>query len=95
MLWGESHARSRSGVVDLVEFYEVRGKPQRRQRSIDAPQQGRIIEIWRDGGTMELRYSFFSHLDEIDPPEEADSNLFDDPLMLLRRIAAELAGATP
>ena len=60
---------------------------------LDAPQQGRVIEIWRDAsGEAQLRYWMFSHLDAIDPPDDSQAALFDDPLMLLRRKAAELAG---
>ncbi len=61
---------------------------------IDAPQQGRIIEIWRNGDEVELRYRFFSHLDEIEPPDDSHADIFDDPLMPMRRVAAELAGVT-
>ncbi len=62
---------------------------------IDAPHQGRIIEIWRKGSEIALRYRFFSHLDEIEPPPGEDAaTLFDDPLLPIRRVAAELAGAT-
>ena len=59
---------------------------------IDAPQQGRVIEIWRSGDAVELRYWLFSHLDEIESHDEADAALFADPLLPLRRIAAGLAG---
>ena len=41
---------------------------------------------------IELRYWMFSHLDEINPPDESHAALFDDPLMSMRRAAAELAG---
>lgn len=61
---------------------------------IDAPQQGRIVELWRDGSDVALRYRFFSHLDDVAPPNgEEASAVFDDPLLPMRRIAAELAGA--
>lgn len=60
---------------------------------LDAPQQGRIVEIWRDGDEVELRYRFFSHLDDVQPPDDAPAELFADPLLPLRRRAAELAGA--
>jgi len=59
---------------------------------IDAPQQGRIIEIWRHGDDAELRYRFFSDLDEIEPPDDSQIDVFDDPLLPMRRAAAELAG---
>jgi len=58
---------------------------------LDLPQEGRVIEIWRDGDETELRYRLFSHLDEIAPPEGADAALFDDPLMPMRRVAFETA----
>lgn len=60
---------------------------------LDAPQQGRIVEIWRDGAEVEVRYRFFSHLDEIMPREDAPAELFADPLLPMRRRAAELAEA--
>ena len=58
---------------------------------IDPPQEGRVIEIWRDGDETELRYWTFSHLEQIDPPPGSDPDLFDDPLMPMRRMAAEIA----
>jgi len=64
---------------------------------LDAPQQGRIIEIWRPvdptDGDVEIRYRMFSHLDEITPLDDSHSGLFLDPLLPMRRTAAELAGA--
>jgi 3',5'-cyclic AMP phosphodiesterase CpdA len=73
--------------------------------TLDRPQQGRVIEVWQavepqadtpangvlDGSPIELRYRFFSHLDEVDPSDEAHAAMFEDPLMPMRRIAAELA----
>lgn len=64
---------------------------------IDTPQQGRVIELWRrissnqNVDDFHVRYRMFSHLDEFDPPDSTTSNVFDDPFMPLRRIAAELA----
>jgi len=60
--------------------------------TLDPPQQGRIIEIWRNGDVVKLRYRFFSHLDEIEPPDNTQVDVFDDPLLPMRRAAAELAG---
>jgi hypothetical protein len=59
-----------------------------------------VIEIWRERGeagddAVELRYWMFSHLDEIDPPDDSHADLFNDPLLPMRRIAAELAGMSP
>ncbi len=61
---------------------------------IDPPQTGRVIEIWKNGDRTELRYYFFSHLDEIDPPSDAEAALFNDPLLPMRQKAAEIAGMT-
>lgn len=62
---------------------------------IDTPQQGRIVEIYRakeqGNGGVEIRYRFFSHLDTIEPTDGAHSELFDDPFLGMRRLAAELA----
>lgn len=71
----------RSGYVEIVT-----------SSIIDAPQQGRVIEIWRSGDAVELRYWLFSHLDDIESPDESDAALFADPLLPLRRVAAGLAG---
>lgn len=72
--------------------------------TLDFPQQGRIIEIWRprlfDGqedpgdrnDQVEIRMSFFAHHERINPPGESYRELFDDPLFEMRRTAAELAG---
>ncbi len=61
---------------------------------LDAPQQGRVIEIWQAGDDVALRYQMFSHLDEIDAADEEHAALFADPLMPLRRTAAGLAGVS-
>lgn len=73
--------------------------------TLDAPQRGRVIELWRERDSadssnglissiqVELRYYLFSHLDEIASTDDAQAALFDDPLREMRQIAAELAGA--
>ncbi len=75
---------------------------------IDAPQQGRIIELWRevasttgidnnasdDDRAIEIRYRFFSHLDSIDAPDDPHEDLFADPLRALRQAAQDLANAS-
>lgn len=65
---------------------------------LDAPQQGRVVEIWRsldpDNTDIELRYRMFSHLDEITPFDESQDGLFEDPLLPMRQIAADLAGGS-
>ncbi|MBI4716680.1 MAG: metallophosphoesterase [Planctomycetes bacterium] len=64
---------------------------------LDPPQQGRIVELWRDAhtGEVELRYRFFSHIEEFVPPDGPAAVLFDDPLFALRQAAAGLTAATP
>ena len=55
--------------------------------TIDPPQEGRIIEIWRDetNGSIAVSYRMFSGLDDTLPP------LGDDPLLPLRQAANALA----
>ncbi|MCH9035547.1 MAG: hypothetical protein IID42_13770 [Planctomycetes bacterium] len=52
-----------------------------------------MIEIWRSPDETVLRYWTFSYLEEIEPPPSGASDLFDDPLMPMRRMAAEVANA--
>lgn len=61
---------------------------------IDAPQEGRVIEIWREpaGDLTEMRYWTFSHLERIEASDAEQSSWLVDPLMPMRRIAASLAG---
>ena len=85
--WHEHATFDQGGYVEMVT-----------SSIIDAPQEGRVIEIWREregglgGSRHTLRYSTFSHLDAIDPPDDSHAALFADPLLDLRRTAAELAG---
>jgi hypothetical protein len=73
---------------------------------LDPPQEGRVMELWRrreevedpvateaDTPQIELRYWTFSHLEDIAPPMDGSSDLFEDPLLSMRRAAAELAGS--
>ncbi len=55
--------------------------------TLDAPQEGRLIEIWRDvtDGRILIGYEMFGHLDDELPP------LGDDPLRGLRTAAHALA----
>ena len=66
--------------------------------ALDAPQEGRIIEVWRDLDSddcdVELRYWTFSHLEEVAPTDASHVELFDDPLLPMRRVASDLAGAS-
>ncbi len=98
--WHTNAVFDRGGYVEMVTG-----------AIIDAPQQGRVIEVWKATGvttdpttdldaspgaspeaTVELRYRFFSHLDPIDPPNDAAATLFEDPLLEMRQEAAVLAG---
>ena len=56
--------------------------------TLDLPQEGRLIEIWRDDadGTLAISYEMFSHLDDTLPA------LGDDPLRELREAAWTIAG---
>ena len=95
---GHTHSHAvfdRGGYVEIVTG-----------STLDAPQEGRVIEIWREteprasarantqppGTDVQLRYWLFSHLDDIAPPDDSHADLFDDPLLPMRRVAAELAG---
>ena len=55
--------------------------------TLDLPQEGRLIEIWRDeaSGDVSIRYEMFSHLDDDLPP------LGDDPLRSMREAARRVA----
>ncbi len=60
--------------------------------TLDYPQEGRIIEIWKRDADVQLRYWVFSHLpNEGAPFGGADSDLTDDPLRQMREVAFELA----
>lgn len=75
-----------NAVLDRATYLEVVTGS-----TLDAPQLGRILEIWRNGSEVEIRYRFISHLEEISPPGDMPDPLFDDPLRPLRRRASELA----
>ncbi len=87
--WHTSATIDRNGFVELVTG-----------SIIDAPQEGRIVEIWKTTSddspnrdvSIKLRYRNFSHLDTIEPSDEADAAIFEDPLLEMREIAANLAG---
>ena len=80
-LAGHSH---RNAVIDRGGYLEIETGA-----VIDAPQQGRVLEIWRDGDEIEFRYRMFSHLDVIEP-EDPDP-IFMDPYRPLREEARDLA----
>jgi len=71
----------------------TRGSRGRSSRSEAAPRvkDSARADLQAEGEESELRYWMFSHLDEINPPDDSHADLFDDPLMPMRRIAAELA----
>jgi len=87
--WHENVVFNRGGYREIVTG-----------SALDRPQQGRVVELWRqvDAEASEptpediaIRYWYFSHLDEIAPPDGSHAGLFDDPLQPMRRDAAELA----
>jgi 3',5'-cyclic AMP phosphodiesterase CpdA len=82
-LAGHSH---RNAVTDRGGYLEIETGA-----VIDTPQQGRIIEIWRDGDEIELRYRMFSHLDMIEPDPNNSDPIFTDPYRPLRQRAQDLA----
>lgn len=55
--------------------------------TLDPPQEGRVIEVWRDiaDGSVEIGYRMFSHDDDIGPPWG------EDPLRALRTWARAVA----
>ncbi|HVP12237.1 MAG TPA: metallophosphoesterase [Phycisphaerae bacterium] len=59
--------------------------------TIDLPQEGRLIEVYRNDQTGEtaVTYEMFSHIDDVLPP------LGDDPLRDLRAAAMAIAAADP
>ncbi len=71
-----NHVKDRGGYIEIETC-----------STLDLPQEGRLIEIWRDesDGSLVVAYEMFSHLDDTLPP------LGDDPLRQLREQARELA----
>lgn len=87
-LAGHSH---RNRVADRSGYLEIETCS-----TLDAPQQGRLLEIWQNttSGEAHIRYEMFSHLDDDLPA------LGEDPLRGLRERAWQTAhglaaGATP
>jgi hypothetical protein len=78
-LAGHSH---RNRITDRDKYLEVETCS-----TLDLPQEGRLLEIWRNqaDGTALLSYEMFSHLDDELPP------LGDDPLEAQRRLAQATA----
>ena len=59
---------------------------------IDFPQEGRIIEIWRAGDAVELRYEVISHLYDAGAFDDVGGlPPADDPFVAMRREARDLA----
>ncbi|MFH1416959.1 MAG: metallophosphoesterase [Planctomycetota bacterium] len=80
-LAGHSHHNLVSNRLGYVEIETC--------STLDLPQEGRIVEIWRNpaDGTVAIAYDMFSHLDDDLPA------LGDDPLRSLRRAAQQTAQA--
>lgn len=71
----------RNRVVDRGGYLEVETCS-----TLDLPQEGRLIEVWRDAdGGVVISYEMFSHLDDDLP------SLGEDPLRRLREQAYDLA----
>lgn len=84
--WHRDVVIDRGGYVEMIT-----------SSTLDAPQTGRIVEIWRSrerSENVELRYRFFSHLDEINAIDEVHAGMFVDPLMPMRRVAHAVALGT-
>jgi hypothetical protein len=59
---------------------------------IDYPQEGRIIEVWRAGPKVELRYTVFSHVYEGEAYQRTNwSGPPADPFLPMRREALRIA----
>jgi 3',5'-cyclic AMP phosphodiesterase CpdA len=73
--------RHRNRVTDRGTYLEIETCS-----TLDLPQEGRLIEIWRnaDGGIV-ITYEMFSHIDDTLP------DLGDDPLRALRETARSIA----
>lgn len=79
-----------NAVLDRDTYYEiVTGS------TLDSPQLTRVIELWRNGEEIEVRYRYLSHLEDIPPPNATQGELFLDPLLPMRRIAHEMAVPNP
>ena len=78
-LAGHKH---RNRVTDCGGYLEIETCS-----TLDLPQEGRLIEIWRDevGGELVISYEMFSHLDDTWPA------LGDDPRRELREDARAIA----
>ena len=72
----------RHRVMDRGNYVEIETAS-----TIDWPQEGRLIEIWRDeeGGAIVVTYEVFSHIDDVLPA------LDDDPLRPMREVAQAMA----
>ncbi len=62
--------------------------------TLDYPQEGRFIEIWKSAEDIQLRYEVFSHLPDV-KELAAQFEPDDDPLLEMRLLAYELAAADP
>jgi 3',5'-cyclic AMP phosphodiesterase CpdA len=87
-LVGHMHSHRVSAFDGYVEIQTA--------STLDFPQEGRIIEIWKRDADVQLRYRVFSHLPENDgSPGGPDCDPVADPLCEMRRIAFELARENP
>jgi len=66
--------------------------------TLDYPQEGRIVEVWKSADDIQLRYRVFSHLPDADAWEAqfaANPELVNDPLLEMRLLAFRLAAENP
>ena len=64
--------------------------------TLDYPQEGRIVEVFKSDRDVQLRYWIFSHLpDDEELESTADSELAVDPLREMRQMAFDLARDNP
>jgi len=103
--WHRNLVIDRGGYIEIVTSSIIDPPQQGRIIEIWRPTEPRAdpvptvsgarADLPAEGEEIELRYWMFSHLDEIEPPDDSHTDIFDYPLLPMRRIAAELAGVAP
>ncbi|UCC31152.1 MAG: metallophosphoesterase [Phycisphaerales bacterium] len=98
--WHRNLVIDRGGYIEIVTSSIIDPPQQGRIIEIWRPTEPRAkwnpdlsgarADLPAEGEEIELRYWMFSHLDEIEPLDDSHADIFDDPLLPMRRIAAEL-----